>query len=142
VAVPYLEDQPGPGSRHNPLCAEHLTGLRGAASDWSEYENGRRLITLAFRARDGSLQPYQVRLPERWDAAKSYPLIVDLHGAGNPDTLGFVAQGFGADKAAARSADAADKMPSCCCRGAGATWDIKGLRGRTSGAPLMMPPVG
>jgi hypothetical protein len=82
VAVPYLDEQPDLAADTVRYTESILQGLRGAASDWSEYENGRRLITLAFRARDGSLQPYQVRLPERWDAAKSYPLIVDLHGAG------------------------------------------------------------
>jgi poly(3-hydroxybutyrate) depolymerase len=109
VAVPYLDEQPDLAADTIRYAQIILQGLRGAASDWSEYENGQRLITLAFRARDGSLQPYQVRLPERWESTKDYPLIIDLHGAGNPDTLGFVAQGFGAERAPARDAGAADK---------------------------------
>lgn len=40
----------------------------------------------AFRsAIDGTLQPYSIHVPENYDAAKRYPLLVALHGSGMSD---------------------------------------------------------
>jgi len=52
--------------------------------------DGRRALILArISPSDGTLQPYAVSLPPRWDPNKAYPLLVELHGRGSDLPLGL-----------------------------------------------------
>ena len=57
--------------------------------------NGKRALNLARVSRsDGTLQPYAVGLPSRWDANTTYPLLVELHGREADSPLGLVSSTF------------------------------------------------
>lgn len=80
-----------------------LDGFRGDAADWNAYLDGRRSLVFAFVSkRDMSLQSYFVTLPAGWDPAKTrdeqarYPLLVELHGAGNPHPMVWLSGQLGA----------------------------------------------
>jgi pimeloyl-ACP methyl ester carboxylesterase len=80
-----------------------LAGFRGDAGDWRAYLDGRRSLVLAFVSkRDASLQSYFLTLPAGWDPAKPrdaqarYPLLVELHGAGNPHPMVWLSDELGA----------------------------------------------
>ncbi|MBN1257664.1 MAG: hypothetical protein JXA52_08160 [Planctomycetes bacterium] len=57
----------------------------GDAADWEAYRGRRRQMLFTFRSRlDATIQFYKVLLPQDWDETKTYPLIVQLHGRGDP----------------------------------------------------------
>jgi predicted esterase len=61
--------------------------------------DGRRALILArISPSDGTLQPYAVSLPPRWDANKAYPLLVELHGRGSDLPLGLMNDAFSPNK--------------------------------------------
>ncbi|MDX2189895.1 MAG: hypothetical protein SFY32_08530 [Bacteroidota bacterium] len=63
-------------------------GLKGDAGKWESYTSGKILLTIAFVSkRDNTLQHYLLSIPKDWDPNKSYPMLVELHGAGNPAVL-------------------------------------------------------
>jgi predicted esterase len=65
------------------------------ASDFDAYRAGRRGLVLSFISpTDRTLQHYSLSLPRDWDPARRYPLIVHLHGAGNPHPLDNIANAF------------------------------------------------
>jgi predicted esterase len=65
------------------------------AADFEAYRAGRRGLVLSFISpTDRTLQHYSLSLPRHWDPARSYPLIVHLHGAGNPHPLDNIANSF------------------------------------------------
>ena len=67
---------------------EILNGFHHDAADWLTYLEGRRCLLMAYLSpRDGTVEYYQLSLPRQWDAALAYPLLVELHGAGNPHSL-------------------------------------------------------
>jgi pimeloyl-ACP methyl ester carboxylesterase len=64
--------------------------LDGPAGRWQTYLDRRLPLCLAFTSRiDDTVQFYKVLLPPNWDPDKTYPLIVQLHGAGDPDPIYF-----------------------------------------------------
>lgn len=69
-----------------------LKGLEGDAGRWQDYSEGHRSLSLTFvSSTDRTLQQYHLVLPRNWSPEKTYPLIVDLHGAGSPHPLDFLA---------------------------------------------------
>jgi len=71
-------------------CQTLLESLAGDAGDWKTYQRGERALILARSANpDSTLQFFLLKLPRNWDPAKTYPLIVDLHGAGPRDPLAY-----------------------------------------------------
>lgn len=63
-------------------------GFEGDAAKWESYLSGNRVLYMAYISkRDNTLQHYSLTLPKNWDIEKSYPLFVELHGAGNPAVL-------------------------------------------------------
>ena len=69
-----------------------IKAYNGDAAQWSTYLEGRRALVLArLSARDGTLQFYCVHLPAAWDTDTSYPLLLNLHGAGPTHPLFYVA---------------------------------------------------
>ncbi len=59
-----------------------LKVYEGEAAHWNTYLEGRRALSFArLSARDGTLQFYNVHLPADWDPQKTYPLLLNLHGA-------------------------------------------------------------
>ena len=74
-------------------CKCLLDGLNGPAGQWQTYLDRRLSLCLAYTSRiDGTVQFYDVLLPPKWDPKKTYPLIVRLHGAGNPNPIYFWAK--------------------------------------------------
>ena len=68
-----------------------LDGLTGDAGKWETYVKGERaLVCCRSASPDSSLQFYLFRLPANWDPEKTYPLIVDLHGAGPSNPLFYI----------------------------------------------------
>jgi predicted esterase len=68
-----------------------LEALESRAGTWQPYAERRRPLVMAFVSElDRTLQPYHLALPPGWDAQKAYPLVVNLHGAGNDHPLSFV----------------------------------------------------
>jgi pimeloyl-ACP methyl ester carboxylesterase len=64
----------------------------GDAAQWDTYLEGRRALVLArLSGRDGTLQFCCVHLPADWDTQMSYPLLLNLHGAGPIHPLYYVA---------------------------------------------------
>jgi predicted esterase len=64
--------------------AQILTGasLNGASEGTDTLAEARGLSRKAFRSLiDGTLQPYSVIVPESYDPARKYPLVVYLHGS-------------------------------------------------------------
>lgn len=52
---------------------------------------GQTAMIVAFKASsDNSLQLYRLQFPANYTPGKQYPLIVDLHGSGNPYVLSFL----------------------------------------------------
>ena len=50
------------------------------------YENRRDPYRRAFKSKyDGTYQPYTVKLPENYNADKTYPLLVFMHGSGRDE---------------------------------------------------------
>jgi hypothetical protein len=86
-------------ARETLTCINDMArGLEGEAGDWATYRDGRLPLYMSYISpRDGTLQWYELTLPQGWDAAKSrdeqeaYPLFVELHGAGNPHYLASAA---------------------------------------------------
>jgi pimeloyl-ACP methyl ester carboxylesterase len=68
-------------------------GLRADGARAERYlTEGRRALSLARISKaDGTLQFYTVSLPAHWDAAKAYPLSVELHGHWSDFPLALVA---------------------------------------------------
>ncbi|HPG39599.1 MAG TPA: prolyl oligopeptidase family serine peptidase [bacterium] len=73
------------------------SGLKGDAVQWQTYLDRRRSLVLAFISpSDNTLQYYNLLLPRGWNPGQNYPMVVDLHGAGNPHTLNNVANSYAA----------------------------------------------
>ena len=65
-----------------------LDGLNGPAGDWENYKAGKISMIISYvSARDRSQQFYILNLPKQWDPENTYPLFVELHGAGNQNPL-------------------------------------------------------
>lgn len=64
---------------------ERLSKLRNEEPvEWEEYRTGVRPLVGVFSSEyDGSLQTFTYRPPCPWDESRAYPLMVDLHGAGD-----------------------------------------------------------
>lgn len=81
------------------IAWSHLAGLVSrveVGEDVIAAERGQ--LRRAFRSElDGTLQPYMIRLPDDYDPAKRYPLIVFLHGSASDETdlpsAGFLSRG-------------------------------------------------
>lgn len=59
--------------------------------DENEFSDGSKPVFYTFKASsDNSLQIFSLKLPVNYSKTKSYPIIVDLHGTGNPNTLSFI----------------------------------------------------
>ena len=75
-------------------------GFEGDAADWNSYLDNKRTLFISFISKtDGTLQYYGLDLPKNWDPNKTYPLLVELHGAGNPHPLNGLASSLGASNA-------------------------------------------
>jgi hypothetical protein len=73
-------------------ATELVPALEQQASRWPEFARGERVLLLSFVSpEDGTLQPYTLRLPARWTPETPQPVIVFLHGKGDPRVLSFVA---------------------------------------------------
>jgi predicted esterase len=74
-----------------------LAGLQeDGVADWAGYASGRRDLYCGYVSRqDRTFQFYVLTLPRGWDRARSYPLFVELHGAGNDNPLADVAARVG-----------------------------------------------
>jgi predicted esterase len=76
-----------------------LDGLNGQAGNWQGYAGGRRSLVFArISGPDQTLQYYSLSLPDHWDPARAYPLVVDLHGMGPGHPLFYVGIHFGERK--------------------------------------------
>lgn len=71
-------------------------GFAENAADWKSYLDNKRSLFISFISKtDGTLQYYGLDLPKDWDENKAYPLLVELHGAGNPHPLNGLASSLG-----------------------------------------------
>jgi len=71
-------------------CQTILDSLAAEGGDWNTYLRGeKRLILARSASHDSTLQVFLLTLPRNWDATKTYPLIVDLHGAGPENPLAY-----------------------------------------------------
>ena len=94
------------------LAGKIRQGLDGEAGKWDSYASGDRGLILAFvSSHDRTLQLYSLTLPKGWDAEKSYPLMVYLHGSvPNPNPLWFAGWSFGPAKKADPTAEPATEL--------------------------------
>jgi predicted esterase len=91
-AMALVKSDPGASLQTVGYVDELATLLAKEPGHWADYASGDRLLVFAFASSyDRSLQPYQVRLAGNWNPARTYPLVVDLHGAGNEHPLNYVA---------------------------------------------------
>lgn len=66
-------------------------GIDARPESWDEYVHGERPLTLSFVASaDSSLQPMGLRLPKHWTPERPQPVIVFLHGKGDPRMTQFL----------------------------------------------------
>jgi pimeloyl-ACP methyl ester carboxylesterase len=87
-----------------------LDGLNGQAGKWEEYAQGRRSLVLArVSSRDSTLQYHTLGLPQPWDPARAYPLVVSLHGAGPSYPLFYVQAHFHEREEPAEEGPVADR---------------------------------
>ncbi|WP_339382587.1 hypothetical protein [Pelagicoccus albus] len=78
------------------LISTIQAGFQSEASEWDAYLDGRRSLLMSYiSAYDQSVQYYFLGLPKDWDPAKTYPLFLELHGAGNPHPLSRIAKKLG-----------------------------------------------
>ena len=88
----YFQSNPAIARNAADYASTILEGLEGEAGEWEGYATGRRSMIFSFvSSRDRTLQFYRFQLPPDWDPERAYPLIVSMHGAGNPHPLGFLA---------------------------------------------------
>lgn len=81
-------------------CQTLLDSLNAGGGDWKTYLRGEKALVLArSAATDSTLQFFLLKLPRDWDPAKTYPLIVDLHGAGPDNPLAYPVQAMSAKTA-------------------------------------------
>lgn len=78
------------------LCSEYapilLEEVENTENLGEQLAAGRKTMVCSFRASsDSSVQFYKLLLPANLTAGKKYPVIVDLHGTGNPYSLAFFA---------------------------------------------------
>lgn len=72
-------------------------GFVGECGEWQAYLDGRRSLLRAYLSpTDGSMQSYYYCLPRDWDTERSYPLFLELHGAGNPNPFAGITRRLGA----------------------------------------------
>jgi pimeloyl-ACP methyl ester carboxylesterase len=72
-----------------------LAGLTGDAVQWETYAGRKRSLILSFvSTSDNSLQYYKLLLPMTWDSSRVYPMVVFLHGAGDPSLMNDIASVF------------------------------------------------
>lgn len=80
-------------------CQTLLARLDSSGGDWAACLRGEQSIVIARVARpDFTLQSYLLTLPRDWDANKTYPLIVDLHGMTSLHPLSFMVRRMGPNK--------------------------------------------
>jgi hypothetical protein len=86
-----------PGARETLRFVEHLAeGFAADAGRWDAYLDGRRSLFFAYVSdHDRHLSYYMFTLPDGWRPEKKYPLLVELHGSGNPNPLGGPAAQLG-----------------------------------------------
>jgi predicted esterase len=67
-----------------------LKGLDGDQGKWQTYLDRKQPLTFSHESpSDHTFQMYKVTLPDKWDDKKACPMIVSLHGAGNPNPIFF-----------------------------------------------------
>ncbi|MDZ7721405.1 MAG: dienelactone hydrolase family protein [candidate division KSB1 bacterium] len=75
------------------LCAAYSDYLfrevKNELNAADKIRSGSKHMLCTFTASDNSLQFYKLLLPRDWTPERRYPVIVDLHGAGNPYPLSF-----------------------------------------------------
>lgn len=87
-ALIYKDDNPKEAGDVVQYIQKMHEAFRGECGDWNSYLDGRRSLIMSFLSkRDQTLQYYVFTLPARWDKNATYPLYVELHGAGNPNPL-------------------------------------------------------
>jgi hypothetical protein len=82
-----------PEAQHEVLDAAEVIARASLshAAEWNVYATGQKPLTLSFVAsQDNSLQPYGLRLPKHWTPDKPQPLVVFLHGKGDPRMTQFI----------------------------------------------------
>lgn len=73
-----------------------LDKLNSKGGEWQTYVQGEKSLVLArYASPDCSIQYYNLTLPENWDPAKEYPLIVFMHGMASANPLAYVAGYYG-----------------------------------------------
>ena len=76
-------------------CQVLLDSLNSEGGDWSTYLRGEKpLVFLRSAGPDSTLQSFRLTLPRNWDPAKTYPIIVDLHGRGSELPLAYPVGGM------------------------------------------------
>ena len=71
--------------------AQFIDNLKNMPAIGHEILTGQLPMIKAFKASsDNSLQIYRLQFPANYVPSKEYPLIVDLHGSGNPYVLSFI----------------------------------------------------
>lgn len=89
-------ENPQPARECADLATTILNRLEESDFPWELYADGQRDLVCGFRAfSDSTPQFYLLRLPKGWDPSKAYPVIVFLHGTGNPHPLTFIAGALG-----------------------------------------------
>jgi hypothetical protein len=86
-----------PDARETLRFVEQLAdGFAADAGRWDAYLDGRRSLFFAYVSRrDRHLSYYMFTLPDGWAPEKKYPLLVELHGSGNPNPLSGPASQLG-----------------------------------------------
>ena len=95
-ALQVTEENPQPARECVDYAVSILNRLNTADFPWELYADGQRDLVFGFRASsDNTRQFYLLRLPRAWDPEKAYPVIIFLHGTGNPHPLAFIAGTLG-----------------------------------------------
>lgn len=85
-ALAYGKESVMPARIHGDVLAIEQ-GLDAGNDRWEAYRDGGLPLTVAYISkRDRTLQLYYLVLPKAWDETKPYPLYVELHGSGGPET--------------------------------------------------------
>jgi len=70
---------------------QYISNIKNSESIENLIVTGQMPMLNAFKASsDNSLQLYRLQFPANYSPDKQYPLIIDLHGSGNPYVLSFI----------------------------------------------------